>query len=226
MTGLAAQVRRQSTQQAPFRELDDDAGNTNLPPQTNHRPSPEQREEGPTDALGKLENEMSNAALRRRAFIRCALYVFGYVCLGWIFFGAKYEWSWVSACLDQKCSRGALNSFAAYLALFVQVDCAYFAMVTVTTTGYGDLTPRDQAEDHVFTIFYAFLGVAFISLVGKERTMVVARTVKETAKQMRRKAVKATTMLLAADDDDLALKTQAVTQESSLLRALLTAKAI
>ena len=107
----------------------------------------------------------------------------------------------------------------------MQIDCAYFAMVTVTTTGYGDLTPRDKAEDHMFTVFYAFLGVAFISLVVKELTMVVARTVKETAKQARRKAVKATTMLLAADDDDLALKTQAVTQESSLLRALLTAKA-
>ena len=101
MTGLRAQVRRQSSHQRHSHDLDGDTNNTNPRLQTNQSDA-EEASTATADDLCKLENEMGDGALRSRAFIRCALYVFGYVCLGWSFFGAKYGWSWVSAYLDPK----------------------------------------------------------------------------------------------------------------------------
>jgi hypothetical protein len=41
------------------------------------------------------------------------------------------------------------------------VDTCYFTMVTVTTVGYGDLSPETDGGK-IFTIFYAFLGIGMI----------------------------------------------------------------
>lgn len=41
-------------------------------------------------------------------------------------------------------------------------DALYWAMVTITTVGFGDLTP-DTDGGKVFTIFYAILGVFYVS---------------------------------------------------------------
>ena len=38
------------------------------------------------------------------------------------------------------------------------VQCVYFAVVTCTTIGYGDLTPTSDGSK-AFTIVYAFVGV-------------------------------------------------------------------
>lgn len=50
------------------------------------------------------------------------------------------------------------------------LDSAFFSVVTVTTIGYGDLTPKTNAGK-IFTMFFAFSGIAIafyvISLVGK-----------------------------------------------------------
>lgn len=50
------------------------------------------------------------------------------------------------------------------------LDAAYFTVSTVTTIGYGDLTPETDAGK-IFTIFFAFsgIGIAFyiISSVGR-----------------------------------------------------------
>lgn len=47
------------------------------------------------------------------------------------------------------------------------VDCIYFAMVIVTTVGYGDVTPKTTAGK-AFTIFFAFYGIITIAIaLGK-----------------------------------------------------------
>jgi len=41
------------------------------------------------------------------------------------------------------------------------VECMYFAVVTLTTTGYGDLSPSTNASK-LFTCAFAFCGIAVI----------------------------------------------------------------
>ncbi|KAL3661355.1 hypothetical protein V7S43_013559 [Phytophthora oleae] len=43
------------------------------------------------------------------------------------------------------------------------VDCVYYAMVIVTTVGYGDVTPKTTAGK-AFTIFFAFYGICTIGM--------------------------------------------------------------
>ena len=50
------------------------------------------------------------------------------------------------------------------------LDSLYFAVVTVTTIGYGDLVPQTNLGK-IFTIFFSFFGIAmafyFFTLFGK-----------------------------------------------------------
>ena len=50
------------------------------------------------------------------------------------------------------------------------LDSAYFTVVTVTTIGYGDLSPQTNMGK-IFTIFFPFIGIAmtfyFFSIIGK-----------------------------------------------------------
>ena len=50
------------------------------------------------------------------------------------------------------------------------LDSYYFTVVTVTTIGYGDFSPKTSVGK-VFTMFYSFLGMVmlfyFISLTGR-----------------------------------------------------------
>ena len=53
---------------------------------------------------------------------------------------------------------------------FSWVDSIYFTVVTLTTVGYGDLSP-DTTLGKVFTVFYLLLGVgvlvAFLALIAR-----------------------------------------------------------
>lgn len=53
---------------------------------------------------------------------------------------------------------------------FSWVDSLYFTVVTLTTVGYGDLSP-DTTLGKVFTVFYLLLGVgvlvAFLALIAR-----------------------------------------------------------
>ena len=50
------------------------------------------------------------------------------------------------------------------------LDSLYFTIITATTVGYGDFTPK-TIEGKVFTIIFAFLVISFafyfFSLIGK-----------------------------------------------------------
>lgn len=42
------------------------------------------------------------------------------------------------------------------------IDCIYFAMVTMTTVGYGD-NPTLRQEMRLFTLFFGFVGVTVVA---------------------------------------------------------------
>ena len=70
-------------------------------------------------------------------------------------------------------------------------------MATVTTDGFGDLTPRKNFPDQLFTMFYTFWGIAFIGLVVSELGMVIAQLLKQVEKEILAKAVRSTNHVIA-----------------------------
>ena len=46
--------------------------------------------------------------------------------------------------------------------VYAVVDCIYFAMVTMTTVGYGDM-PTLRQEMRLFTLFFGFVGVTVVA---------------------------------------------------------------
>ncbi len=48
-----------------------------------------------------------------------------------------------------------------YLEGWGWIDALYFSVVTLTTIGYGDITPQTDAGK-LFTIFYIFTGIGII----------------------------------------------------------------
>lgn len=74
--------------------------------------------------------------------------------------------------VDTKMVRYALLIIVAYFVLgcvfyslkegWTVINSVYFAVVTLTTTGYGDLTPTDNLSK-LFTCLFAFLGIGIIT---------------------------------------------------------------
>lgn len=42
------------------------------------------------------------------------------------------------------------------------IDAIYFAMVTMSTVGYGDFSPKDEPGAMVNTVFFIFFGIVFV----------------------------------------------------------------
>jgi hypothetical protein len=55
-----------------------------------------------------------------------------------------------------------IDSWGIFLWDWDWIDCVYFAMVTMTTVGYGDNPTLSQGL-RIFTIFFACLGVVFVA---------------------------------------------------------------
>jgi len=60
------------------------------------------------------------------------------------------------------------------------VDSFYFSAVTLTTVGFGDLTPTTSASK-LFTVFYIFTGISLIGALLNEFLKGHARRLSERA---------------------------------------------
>jgi voltage-gated potassium channel len=59
------------------------------------------------------------------------------------------------------------TSFYSYAEKWSIIDSLYFCAMTITTIGYGDLSPSSEISK-VFTIIYAFVGIgAFVAFAAK-----------------------------------------------------------
>lgn len=58
------------------------------------------------------------------------------------------------------------------------IDALYFSAITLTTVGFGDLTPTTPISK-LFTVLYIFVGIgiifAFINQIMKQRRKIVVR---------------------------------------------------
>ena len=65
------------------------------------------------------------------------------------------------------------------------LDSLYFSVVTLTTVGYGDLSPS-TAAGKVFTILYIFVGLGFVNAVA-ERSLERRRDRRKAGAQEQRR---------------------------------------
>jgi potassium channel subfamily K len=101
---------------------------------------------------------------------KCFLIILFYTALGWSTFSPIFGWT--------------------------MIDSFYFAMVTVTTVGYGDLTPEDDAGQQIFVAFYAFLGVAFLATILSELSTRIVRFANKIAQRARLESMKQSALLV------------------------------
>jgi potassium channel subfamily K len=121
--------------------------------------------------LVKAEVESRHRALTG-ILIKCTLMVFGYVLFGYIWFNHSYGWTFT--------------------------DCFYFAMVTVTTVGYGDLTPADEFWHQLFVGIYAFCGVAVIAAMVSDLALVVIAAARRVIEEAKKQSLAKSAELMAA----------------------------
>jgi hypothetical protein len=106
----------------------------------------------------------------REVVAKCFLIILIYTMIGWASFSPIFGWTFI--------------------------DSFYFAMVTVTTVGYGDLTPEDDDGQQIFIACYAFLGVAFLAAILSELSTRLVRYVKKMAMRAKETAMQESRVLL------------------------------
>lgn len=88
------------------------------------------------------------------------------------------------------------------------VDCVYFAMVIVTTVGYGDVIPLSTAGK-AFTIFFAFYGICTIGMaLGRLARLFLERQkgiAKEATQKLLRNVDSANAVMNTMQDKELSL---------------------
>jgi large-conductance mechanosensitive channel len=66
------------------------------------------------------------------------------------------------------------------------LDSAYFMVITATTIGYGDITPKTDLGK-IITMIYSFIGVAFVLyLVTTMSHLVFERKMQEKVEDIRK----------------------------------------
>jgi hypothetical protein len=104
--------------------------------------------------------------------LKCVLMIFGYITFGWLWFKSRYGWTYT--------------------------DCFYFAMVTVTTVGFGDLTPDDKFIDQLFVGIYAFCGVAIIAAMVSDLAGASIDAIEKAVREAKKNSIEKSNELIAA----------------------------
>lgn len=103
------------------------------------------------------------------------------------------------------------------------VDCVYYAMVIVTTVGYGDVIPVTTAGK-AFTIFFAFYGICTIGIALGQLASVFLERQKSVAKQATKTLLRtvddAATTTAAAKEAELGINVSAKTRKLKKSRRL------
>jgi len=96
-------------------------------------------------AMGSLFRELEYL-LKKPKYRAVFIWMFVILLIGTVFYRLAEGWSWL--------------------------DSLYFSVITLSTVGYGDLSPT-TAVSKLFTVVYIFLGisifVSFASMLAKER---------------------------------------------------------
>jgi hypothetical protein len=106
----------------------------------------------------------------------CIFVIVSFVFIGYAFFGHFYGWTFI--------------------------DCFYFAMVTVTTVGYGDLTPEDDPDQQTFVWMYAFAGVVFLGAALGDLVGAISQLVKRMLENAKKKALQKSNEMIAKAMED------------------------
>jgi hypothetical protein len=97
--------------------------------------------------------------LKKPRYRALFVWMFIILLLGTVFYRLEEDWSWL--------------------------DSLYFSVITLSTVGYGDLSPTTSASK-LFTLFYILLGisvfVSFASMLAKEHLTVHAPRIKKKQK--------------------------------------------
>mmetsp|Transcript_446 Transcript_446/g.976 ORF Transcript_446/g.976 Transcript_446/m.976 type:complete len:340 (+) Transcript_446:239-1258(+) len=149
---------------------------------------------GGDDNVKKTEAELDEEAKARtekmRIAVGCLLSYFG---LGWIAYCAVFEkWSFT--------------------------DATYFLMVTLTTVGYGDITPTTQAS-RLFTMFFVIFGISIVAVALVEVANFFMEKREELIKSTRTEVIKKA----AANDGGVAEESEAADSPYAKFKEFLAA---
>ncbi len=86
--------------------------------------------------MAREKMDLAEARRIARTFKLLVLMALGMIGIGTTYFHFAEDWSWI--------------------------DSLYFCVVSLTTVGYGDITPESQGA-RLFTVFYLLIGIGIIA---------------------------------------------------------------
>mmetsp|Transcript_24175 Transcript_24175/g.35151 ORF Transcript_24175/g.35151 Transcript_24175/m.35151 type:complete len:365 (-) Transcript_24175:386-1480(-) len=118
------------------------------------------------------------------------------------------NYSWVWRILWSLCKAFAIMYVGALITIYLDkgeidfMDAWYFGVVTCTTVGYGDISPKDNPPAMLFGMFYMVVGTIFVAgSVGTVLSVIVERKQAEARERVLKKGITSIEELIDIDDD-------------------------